>query len=311
MIGDAYTGPPNVPFENLKSMFENKEDIIVNVETSITDRSTVANPNKDYSYKINESIVKELMNNNINIFNLANNHLLDYGQDGFNDTIEIIEKNNLLYFGAGFNNTQARSGIIRIYPDTTKVGYLGYFEYRESYDTNYHFYAIEDASGVAELNNTNLEEDIPKLKQEADIVIVSLHIGGNYITSIYTGTIEFAHYAIDLGADAVIIHSPHIPLPVELYEGKPIFYSIGNFIFTTIGGFYRVDEEYHAGLGVEFIIKNKKINTVKIHPFKANNREIAYHPSFLNHDEAIALYNKIITQGIDAKIKGSTCIFTL
>jgi len=310
MIGDAYGGDPNIPFINLKNMLENKNEIIVNLETAITNDGIIANPDKDYNYKINSSVVDVLKNNHITILNLANNHILDYGQDGFYDAIDAIENYDLSYFGAGYNETQARFGIIRTYEDSTTIGYLGYFEYRANYDTEFRFYAKGNTYGVAELNNTNLESDISRLKQVVDIVIVSFHIGSNYITSIRDDTIDFARYAVDLGADAVVIHSPHIPLPFEMYNGKPIFYSIGNFIFTTRGRFYQVDEEYHAGLGVEFIIKNKGIDTIKIHTFKTNNREIAYHPTFLSHEGALALFNKIITPGINATFKGSTCIFS-
>jgi len=261
MIGDSYSGTANKTFQHLKPMFENKNEIIVNLETSITDKKTAINPNKLYTYKINKSVLSDVIKNNITILNLANNHVLDFGVEGLNDTLLNLQSYNLLYFGAGYNETQARLGTIKCYNNSTKIGYLGYFEYRTSYDYNYHFYAKKNIPGIAELSKKNLESDISRIKNDADVVIVSLHIGENYKVDISNAHKDFARYAIDAGADAVICHSSHIILPVEIYKGKPIFYSIGNFIFTTPGRFRDVDELYHVGMGVELIIKNKKITS--------------------------------------------------
>ena len=311
MIGDSYSGDVSLPFTNLKVLFENKQDIIVNIETAITDKNTVANPDKSYNYKINKSVVEELKRNNITLLNLANNHILDYGVDGLNDTLNCLQNYKLLYFGAGHNETNARTGIIRCYKNNTKIGYLGYFEYRKTYDQKYHFYAKENISGVAELNIHNLESDILQMKEKTDIIIVSFHIGSNYDINISYTQKEFAHYAIDLGADAVVCHSAHIVLPVELYKGKMILYSIGNFIFTTPGRFSQVEEVYHTGMGAEFIIKNKNITKIKLTPFKTNNYVVNYQPCFLNNSEIQLLSDTIIFPEIPSTIDKSLIIIHL
>ena len=311
MIGDAYSGNASLPFINLKVLFENKQDIIVNLETAITDKTTIANPDKSYNYKINNSVVEELKRNNITLLNLANNHILDYGVNGLNDTLHCLQNYDLSYFGAGYSEINARTGVIRCYENSTKIGYLGYFEYRETYDQKFRFYAKGNISGVAELNNYNLESDILQMKEKADIVIVSFHIGSNYNISISNDQKEFAHYAIDLGADAVVCHSAHIVLPVELYKGKVILYSIGNFIFTTPGRFYKVDEVYHVGMGAEFIFKNKEITTLKLTPFKTNNKVISYQPCFLNSSEIQLLSDTIIPSEIPTTIDNSSIVLHL
>ncbi len=308
MIGDAYSGDPSLTFNQIKPLFEGKQEIIVNLETVITDNATIANPGKSYNYKINESVVKELKFHNITLLNLANNHILDYGLTGLNDSLQCIQNYDFLYFGAGNDETRARGGVIKIYENSTKIGYLGYFEYRNTYDQIYHFYAINENPGVAVLNISNLESDISKMKEKADIVVVSFHIGDNYETGISSAHQNFARYAIDKGADAVICHSSHIVLPVELYKGKIILYSIGNFIFTTPGRFDYVDEIYHAGMGAEFIIKNRKINTLKLTPFKTNNKEINFQPIFLNSTELKLLSEIIIPSYLNIKFENNSII---
>lgn len=308
MIGDRYSGSISEPFIDIKSMFENNNEIVVNLETSVTDIEKISYPNKSYNYKINTSVIAELNKNNVTMLNLANNHVLDFGLKGLNDTLFNLQKHNLSYFGAGYNETLARQGIIRCYNDHTKIGYLGYFEYKQIYDYNYKFYAKENISGVAELNVQNLKSDITRMKEQTDILIVSLHIGENYKVEISDNHRNFTRLIIDLGADAVICHSAHIVLPVEFYKGKPIFYSIGNFIFTTPGRFDEVDEIYHIGLGVKFVIKNNLIKEIKLTPFKTNNKITKYKPNFLDERESNLLLNKIIPSEINSKIVGNSIV---
>lgn len=209
MIGDSYSGSASKPFQNLKTIFENKNEIIVNLETSVTDEKTAISSKKSYIYKINKSVLGELIKNNITILNLANNHVLDFGVEGLNDTLFNLKNYNLSYFGAGNNEEQARSGLIKLYKNST-IGYLGYFEYRTTYDHDYHFYANKNISGVAKLSKKNLKSDISRMKKDADLIFVSLHIGRNYEVNISKVHKDFARYAIDIDADAVICHSAHI-----------------------------------------------------------------------------------------------------
>ena len=306
MIGDSYNGPVNYPFQSIKSLFEQKNDIIINLETAITNRTTTENSGKSYLYKIDGTVLNEMCNRNITIVNLANNHALDYGKKGFNDTIHSLETNNISFFGAGENESNSRMGMIKEYPDLTTVGYLGYFEYRSLYDYTYHFYATHESSGVAILNQTNLQRDIKRMKNDSDIVIVSFHIGANYnpkITSIHK---DYAHLAIDNGADVVICHSAHIILPMEWYNEHPIFYSLGNSIFTTPGRFRDVDEVYHHGLGIILTMKEKQITSIELIPFKTDNRETGYQPQFISGNELENVLNLIIPSDINYQILDSS-----
>lgn len=306
MIGDYFTGPVDHPFQSITSLFEQQNDIIINLETAITNRNSTENIGKTYLYKINDTVLNEMRNRNISIVNLANNHALDYGKQGFNDTIHSLNTFNISFFGAGKNESNARMGLIKEYPDHTTVGYLGYFEYRSSYEFTYHFYAQQDDSGVAILNQTNLQTDINRMKKESDIVIVSFHIGSNYDPHITTIHRDYAQYAIDYGADAVICHSAHIILPMEFYHDCPIFYSIGNSIFTTPGRFRDVDEVYHHGLGIILTMKEKQINSIELIPFKTDNRETGYQPQFISGNELENVLNLIIPSDINYQILDSS-----
>ena len=310
MIGDAYYGPYDFPFENLSDIFENQDEIIINLESSITDYDQIEPINKSYLYKMDSDVIAELIKNNITICNLANNHILDYGQIGFNDTISNLSFNNIDYFGAGFNESDSREGLIKQY-GKLRVSYLGYFQDRAIYENDYDFYSSSVKPGVARLNSTNLKSDIPRVKSKSDLVIISFHMGTNYVTEINELTQTYAQYAIDLGADAIIIHSPHIILPIELYKNKPIFYSLGNFIFTTPGRFSEVKDIYGNGLAVEFKIIDKNITNVLITPFKTNNQVINFQPYILDSTKAQEVFNLIIPANVNYRIQGSTANINL
>jgi len=306
MIGDSYHGSPNVPFQQIDSLFENKDDIIINLETAVTNQENEALDDKTYVYTIDPKVLTELTTRNISMVNLANNHAMDYGKKGFEDTLSYLTINNITFFGAGKSLAQARNGIIKTYHSQTTIGYLGYFDYRRSYDEKYHFYATNDKPGVVPMNKSIMQPDIAWMKNKTDLLIVSLHIGDNYETEISRSHQQIARFCIDCGADAVICHSAHIVLPMEIYHQKPIFYSIGNFIFTTPGRFRYVDDIYHVGLGVNLIIQNQRITTIDLIPFKTNNKETEYKPCFLDQNQMTPLFNLIIPAEVNATLYESS-----
>jgi poly-gamma-glutamate synthesis protein (capsule biosynthesis protein) len=311
MIGDSYAGSDEKPFNLIDSMLSENDEVIINLETSVTSSNQSVNPDKTYVYKMDPMVVETLVKHHISMANLANNHVMDYGKNGFSDTLQYLQQAQLSYFGAGNNLSQARSGVIKTYRDNTTVGYLGYFEYRDSYDTLYQFYAKDDEPGVAGIDKTMMRSDILRMKNLSDIVIVSLHKGSNYETGISVSHQDIARFVIDCGADAVICHSAHIVLPMELYHQKPIFYSVGNFIFTTPGRFRFVDEIYHAGMGVELIIEEKQVVSIELIPFKTNNRVTNYEPIFLDSNESMALFDVIIAKNVNATVTDSTARINL
>jgi len=311
MIGDSYSGSYEKPFNHLDSMLSGKSEIIINLETSVTTSNVTVNPEKTYVYKMDPTVLETLVNHNITMVNLANNHIMDYGTIGFTDTLKYLHQNQLSFFGAGNNLSEARAGKIRSYTADTIIGFLGYFEYRNSYDMKYNFYANDDEPGVSSINKDQIQSDISLMKNNSDMILVSLHKGGNYETKISKSHQDIARFAIDCGADAVICHSAHIVLPIEFYKQKPIFYSVGNFIFTTPGRFRYVDEVYHAGLGVELIIEDQQLSAIELIAFKTNNRVTNYEPSFLDYNESLVLYDIIIPKNINATINGSTARITI
>jgi poly-gamma-glutamate synthesis protein (capsule biosynthesis protein) len=108
----------------------------------------------------------------------------------------------------------------------TKVGVLSY-QGVPSYDWAW---ATETAPGTAPITEEVMREDVERLRDDVDVVIVMPHWGKEYVATPEPWQVEYAHAAVDAGADVLVGGHAHWPKGVEVYEGKPIFYGVGNFL---------------------------------------------------------------------------------
>ena len=170
------------------------------------------------------------------MFSLANNHILDYYEEGLYDTQTILNEHEMAYSGAGKNIDEAKKPAI-IEKNGIKIGLLSYTDMAEvTYRGNppLMFIAGENKAGVAKRPikfDDSIKSDIDKLRKEVDILMVSLHWGYEESFEIWDSQVEFAHNLMDNGVDVILGHHAHQFQGVEIYKGKPIFYSLGNFIF--------------------------------------------------------------------------------
>lgn len=155
---------------------------------------------------------------NFKVLNLANNHILNQELSGLRYTRDLIKEHQMVPIGAGDNLDEAwRGGVFSI--KGIRVGFIG-----ASYAPNNSYVAnIEDVE--------RLKVSVNELKTRADFIIVSMHAGTEYERQPSQSQIDFAHAAIDAGADMVVGAHPHWVQPIEKYKGKQIFYSLGNFVF--------------------------------------------------------------------------------
>jgi poly-gamma-glutamate capsule biosynthesis protein CapA/YwtB (metallophosphatase superfamily) len=191
-------------FQNVKHIFKDDDITTVNLETTFTESKKKAD--KQFTFKGPASYAKILTLGDIEGVNISNNHIYDYLQQGFNDTLSALEAQEVSYFGEGHKWIKEVQGV--------KVGFLGYKGY---------WY---DKAFLKKLDN-----DIETLEKEVDFIVVNFHWGveGAYSPN---GTQKYlAHYAVDKGADLIVGHHPHVIQGIENYKGRIIAYSLGNFAF--------------------------------------------------------------------------------
>ncbi len=261
------------PFEKIEHEFLKYDFIFANLEAPVTERGSPF-VGKAYSFRMGPEIIRCIKKLKIDVVSLANNHLMDYGTSGMEDTISYLEKLSIRYSGAGKNLAEARRPALLTYGSTR----IFLFSYCDRPPEQY--YALEFRPGIAPIDIGIIKNDIAYHKSAGDIALVSLHWGIEQTHVPQSYQVRTAHEIIDSGADAVIGHHPHWPQGIEIYKEKPIIYSLGNLI----NGFYnRVERD---NIGAAFYFSGGKLERLKILPIAGQNKKIEFQPFLLEGQEA-------------------------
>lgn len=217
---------------------------IVNLETAIS-TSTHAWPGKGIHYRMHPANIACLKAARIDCCALANNHVLDWGRTGLNETLRVLQQAGLQAAGAGLDGTEAWAPAAL--PLVGQARLLVFSCATTSSGVPSAWAAAPKQPGVALLPNLSestvrlLAEDIAHRRSNGDLVLISIHWGDNWDPVIAPEHRAFAHRLIDLGAaDVIHGHSSHHPLPVEVYRDKLILYGCGDLIndYEGIGAHY-------------------------------------------------------------------------
>ena len=182
-------------------------------------------PNKTYHFRGDPRGFSRLTDAGFDIVSLANNHSGDYGTDAFADMLARLPEHGIAPLGGGLTLADAHAPVIKTVR-TTAVGFLGYCEIAPS-----SFAATPTSPGHAWLVPALMQSDIAALRRRVNYLIVFTHWGIEYQHAQSGHQQAMARLAIDAGADLVVGAHPHVIQPDELYRGKPIVYSLGNFVF--------------------------------------------------------------------------------
>jgi poly-gamma-glutamate capsule biosynthesis protein CapA/YwtB (metallophosphatase superfamily) len=208
----------------------------VNLECPVTSRGEKVK--KPFNFRMKPAFLPALNQAGIDIVNIANNHIFDYGSQGLFDTISYLDSVGLWHVGAGRNEEEARTPVI-VQAGKWRIAFEGYYGGGEAP------VASGSHPGVAPRSLPVILADIDSLRSRDSVnyVVVILHWGTEKATEPDRGQIQFAHALIDGGADAVIGHHPHVLQGIERYKSGVIVYSLGNLVF---GGNSR--DTYDTGL---------------------------------------------------------------
>ncbi|EHO41994.1 Capsule synthesis protein, CapA [Caldithrix abyssi DSM 13497] len=243
------------PFDKIP-WFKEADVSVINLEAPFTSSDSAME--KPYVFKAKPKYVEVLKYGGVDLVNLANNHIYDYGKEGLLETLETLERAGLAFIGAGRNINQARKpAIFEI--KGLKLAFMGYYGLRAHEESHP---ATETEPGTALRKLKYIKEDIKQLKDRVDFITVIFHWGQEKKNIPEADQIRFAHRVIDYGADLIVGHHPHVLQGVEKYKKGVIVYSLGNFIF---GGNSRTYEET-AVLQVNIPVQNPEAWSVKMLP---------------------------------------------
>ncbi len=239
-------GPEGV-FAPIKPWLDSADITVANLESPLTDSGT-RHPTKPIVFRGRPTNVTGLAYAGIDVVSLANNHIIDYGLVGMRKTQRMCDSVGIAYSGAGANSYEAYLPLFW-QARGQSIAFLAASDRNGQYD-NYQPYldAGYNKPGFAYLDSFHLREQIELVRDRADIVICELHTGEEYNPApgeldsedemycpwprpLAPGDTAERHRLIEYGADAVICHHPHVLQGFEVYQGKLIAHSLGNFAF--------------------------------------------------------------------------------
>jgi len=267
------------PFDSTKSVLSQADLTIGNLEAPFTAREKAFD--KKYTFRVPPEWAHGLKNAGFDVLNLANNHMLDYGPEGMFDTIAVLDSLGIAHCGAGENYALASQAVVA-HIDQFKIGCLGF-----SMTFPEEFWAEQNKPGTAFATETRLKKAIKEIPVDVDFLIVSFHWGAELMTEPKEYQQDFAHKAIDLGADIVLGHHAHILQGVEIYKNKLIIYGLGNFAF---GSYSKNSKEsiilkvYMGSSGPLF---------AQVFPISVDNYKITFQPRLLYGTDKMNVLNYI------------------
>ncbi|MCG3172972.1 MAG: hypothetical protein GMKNLPBB_01144 [Myxococcota bacterium] len=268
-------------FGGTASLLQEGDVVFANLETPLT-RSGDKFPDKTFNFRQDPGSAAAIKRAGINVVSLANNHMMDYSARGLLDTIAALDKEGVAYAGAGPNLRAARKpALLKVKGVTVAV-----LAYALTFPTEFHTTGAQPGTVFGHAHF--LREDIPKARREADLVLVSFHWGAELMPSPKDYQKELARAAVGAGADAVLGHHPHVIQPVEYVEGKPVFYSLGNFAF----GSYAPKTITAIAARIKF--QGGRLMSVEAVPLDVNNRVVQFNPRVAKGKAAQAIHEELV-----------------
>jgi poly-gamma-glutamate synthesis protein (capsule biosynthesis protein) len=238
-----------------KQLFTKADFVLFNLETPLCLQGSPI-PKCGGNHRVHPDCAYGLKSAGFNVAALANNHILDYGRQGLTETLSALDGAGIAHHGAG-NSPEEATKPLQIKSGDLRITFLNFAEGE--------FSSIESGSGsgAATIDLMANSSSIRQARASSDLVIVSVHAGNEYqhfpspwIQRLYRSYIE-------LGADAVIAHHPHIPQGIEFYNNRVIVYSLGDFMFEFLN-----DPGTRITFALEIQFTKKEIKSVHIHPMR-------------------------------------------
>lgn len=215
------------PFSAFSAIFAQADIRIANLECVVATTGDAAE--KNFTFRAHPRTLK-ILNRHFDAVTIANNHSGDFGRNAFKEMLGLLDQHKLGRFGGGHNLKEAHTPLI-IERKGLRIALLGYDEFMpRSFEADF------DTAGVAWSEDEQVVSDIKfaRLHYKADLVIPFMHWGWENELTADNRQRQLARTMIDAGADAVIGTHPHVVQDVEQYQGKPIIYSIGNFMMDAL-----------------------------------------------------------------------------
>jgi poly-gamma-glutamate synthesis protein (capsule biosynthesis protein) len=260
------------PFQRVASLLRSFDITVANLEGNLSETLPQPADPHSVSFVSSPAMLEGFALAGIDAVTLANNHSVwndeGWGVQGLLDTIAALDTYGIPYFGAGSTLTGARTPWV-VNAGGTRIAFLGIDAVTANYEVepgavtgvlDVDVAATGDRAGTNPYLAAQVTEDISAAAAIADIVIPYFHLGAEYVAVVPPWAVQATHAAIDAGAAMVVTNHPHLIQGMEIYAGKPIVYSPGNFILDQMWA-----AEVRSGYALEIILRDTAIIGLRFH----------------------------------------------
>lgn len=244
-------------FKHVQSYFKTADIVFGNLEVVLSDYGLNRDSLSSYQMRGKNEFISHITQSGINVLNIANNHILQHGSKPFWETVNALNENGICVVGmAEENGINCKPGYLNV--RGKEFLFLGYCFVSEKYYKGRSLYAPGTKKAII--------SDIKRYKKADNHVICSFHWGKEFIDYPSKKQMDFAKSIIDAGCDLILGHHPHVIQGVEIYRNRPIFYSLGNFLFDMSW-----NKRCKKGLTTFLSFENGNISVKKILPVIPND----------------------------------------
>lgn len=244
------------PLAKVAHLFQGADIRLVNLECVV---SNIGSPgDKVFTFRAHPRVLP-VLRRHVDAVTLANNHSGDYGREAFADMLGLLERAGIAQTGGGRNLAEAHQPLL-IERQGLRLALLSYNEFMPR-----SFEAGHDAPGIAWSEDEQVVDDIAlaRTRHRADLVLVLMHWGWENEPTANARQRELARRVIDAGADAVIGGHPHVTQDIEIHRGKPVIYSVGNFVMKETD-----NEAQRQGWVLQLGLDRQGVSSLRTHPVR-------------------------------------------
>lgn len=244
------------PLAKVAHLFQGADIRLVNLECVV---STIGSPgDKVFTFRAHPRVLP-VLRRHVDAVTLANNHSGDYGREAFADMLGLLERAGIAQTGGGRNLAEAHQPLL-IERQGLRLALLSYNEFMPR-----SFEAGHDAPGIAWSEDEQVVDDIAlaRTRHRADLVLVFMHWGWENEPAANARQRELARRMLHAGADAVIGGHPHVTQDIEIHRGKPVIYSVGNFVMKETD-----NEAQRQGWVLQLGLDREGVSSLRTHPVR-------------------------------------------
>lgn len=251
---------------------------IVNLECAVTEKGVVPIKKAGIALRNSTKVLDLIQYLGFNAVALANNHFADFGVNGVDYSLKQLQSRSIDYVGGGKNISEAREILFKTI-NGKRIAFINACEHEFTI-------ATEKKAGCNPLDTISLYYDILNAKLQSDNVIVIIHGGHEHYNLPTPRMQKIYRFFIDAGADVVVNHHQHCYSGYEVYNGRPIFYGLGNFSFDENG---QRDSSWNEGCLLNLLIEDTI--SFELIPYRQNDKNVGVY--LLNEDEKKQFERKI------------------